>query len=169
MTVHTTYFAALDYDKVDPDEDDAIVSVVRWPAEWTEDLVERNLEALAPPEHLLDAYKRVEEAAEADDDIEDAKQTAWESVNFAERYRQHLISANLSSVLGTLREREHAGDIWLVCYEKDPEFCHRRLLADELTRGRKEGPVHHPEPGIDAEPQGIPDASLDAFRGGAQS
>lgn len=169
MTVHTTYFAALDYDKAEPAEDDAVVSVVRRPAGWTEDLVERNLEALAPPEQLLDAYKRVEEAAEADDDCENPQETAWESVNFTDRYREHLLANSLSSVLGSLREREHAGDIWLVCYEKDPQHCHRRLLADELTRGRKDDPVHHPEPGVDAEPSGIPDASLDAFRGGAQS
>lgn len=167
MTVHTTYFAALDHDLVEPNEEDYVVGIVRYMADWAEDVVDRNIDALAPPERVLDAYKTVEEAAEADDSIQNPNRVAWNSTNFEQQYRDYLTSANLSSVLGTLRAREQSGDIWLVCYEKDPRYCHRRLLAQEMTRGREASPVHHPEPG---EPQdgteGVPDARLDQFQDG---
>lgn len=165
MTVHTTYFAAIDYDKVDPEPDDLLLGVVRHPQDWTSELVDRNSQSLAPPEPLLEAYKSVEETAEEDDDISNPSEVAWSSVKFADQYREYLVSANLASVLGTLREREKESDIWLVCYEKDPQFCHRRLLAEELTRGREETPVHHPEPGLEAgQEDSVPDARLDDFQ-----
>lgn len=165
MTVHTTYFAAIDHGKVDPKPEDLLLGVVRRPQDWMTSLVDKNSEALGPPVDLLEAYKSVEETAEADDDISNPSEVAWSSVQFAEQYREYLVSANLASVLGTLREREQESDIWLVCYEKDPQFCHRRLLAEELTRGREETPVHHPEPGLEAEQEdSVPDARLDDFQ-----
>jgi len=147
MTLHTTYFAALDHDLVTPNEDDLVVSVVRRPAGWTEDLVERNIQSLGPPENLLDAVKNVEAAAEDDEDIDDPRRVAWSSTDFAVRYQNHLLSSRRHSVVSQLRQdlRDHDG-VWLVCYEKDPTHCHRRLLADELLRGRDTEPIHHPEP-----------------------
>jgi len=172
VTVHTTYFAALDYEKVTPGEDAVVLGVVRKPHEWVEDLVDRNVPAVAPPEELLDTLKRVEAAVEADDDVADATATAWESVRFGKQYREHLRDGLLDDVLGMLREHDRDGDLWLVCYERDPRHCHRRILADELTRGRDVEPVHHPEPGVDVEENseeraGTPNARLDAFAEGS--
>jgi len=170
VTVHTTYFAALDYEKVTPAEDAVVLGVVRQPHGWVEDLVDRNVPAVAPPDALLDALKRVEAAAEDDDGIEDATATAWTSVGFADQYRDHLREDRLDDVLGTLREHDREGELWLVCYERDPRFCHRRILASELTRGRDVEPVHHPEPGVDDERDErsrTPNARLDAFAEGS--
>jgi len=167
MTIHTTYFAALDHDLVEPDDDHLVAGVVRRPADWTRDLVDRNIQSVAPPEDLLDAVKTVEEAADSDDDIDDPRRVAWSSTDFAVRYQSHLLSARLDRVLGQLRtdEREQ-GAVWLVCYEKDPAFCHRRLLADELARGRTDDPVHHPEPDSSIETETTAHASLSDFDGG---
>lgn len=131
MSVRTTYFSALSHDIVTPDANAEVFSVVRKPAEWTEQLVDRNVPAVAPPEHLLNAYKRVETAAEEDGESEPSR-VAWESVNFSERYHKHLDSASLRSVLASLRATAQRTTLWLVCYEKDEQWCHRRLLAERL-------------------------------------
>lgn len=167
MTLHTTYFAALDHNLVEPEDDDLIVGVVRRPAGWTEDLVDRNIQSLGPPEYLLGAVKNVEEAADSDDDINEPRRVAWSSTDFAVRYQNHLLSSSIHNVVSQLRQdlRDH-DDVWLVCYEKDPTYCHRRLLADELVRGRDEDPVHHPEPQTTNEDDEPQFTSLDAFQGG---
>jgi uncharacterized protein YeaO (DUF488 family) len=131
MTVRTTYFSALSHGLVEPDTDAKVFAVVREPAAWTEQLVDRNVPAVAPPEELLDAFKRVEEAA-AENGEDDPSRVAWESVQFAERYREHLDSHALRPVLASLRATAQRATLWLVCYEKDERWCHRRLLADRL-------------------------------------
>jgi uncharacterized protein YeaO (DUF488 family) len=169
MTIHTTYFSALEHDYVDPDDDSYIVAVVRNPADWVHDLVDRPLEQLAPPKQLQDAVEGVEDAATADEDVDHPTRFAWKTTDFEQQYRDNLTSARLSSVLGTLRAREERGDIWLVSYQKDPLYCHRRILASELTRGRERDPVHHPEPGTeeDVDEDRLPDARLDEFQEGS--
>lgn len=135
MTVRTTYFGALG-SVVEPDESDQVLGVVRYPHDFVEGAVDRNVHALAPPENLLQAFKAVEGAAENDGDVPNPARTAWEQVNFESRYRDHLAKSGQQQVLENVRERlrEHV-DVWLVCWEKDVRYCHRRLLADVLVDG----------------------------------
>ncbi|MFC7047320.1 DUF488 domain-containing protein [Halobacteriaceae archaeon GCM10025711] len=133
MTIHTTYAAALQHGKVEPGEDDLVVGVVRHPAPWFLDSVDRNVEALGPPEKLLSAFKKVEEAADA--------ATAWESVSYESRYLAHLQEdASARHAADHLLERSQDRDVWLVCYEADERYCHRRLLRQHLTGD--DGTVH---------------------------
>ncbi|MFD1641451.1 DUF488 family protein [Halohasta litorea] len=129
MTVRTTYFWALSNQEAEPAADDVVYSVVRYTQDWIDDLVERNIDALAPPSDLLDAYKQVEDAAE-EDGYSNPSQVAWESVNFAERYQQHLTTVD--QVVDVVAEQAAETTVWLVCWEKDDRYCHRRLLADAI-------------------------------------
>ena len=131
MSVRTTYFAALSHGHVDPASDASVFGVVRKSTDWIDEIVDRNVPAVAPPEELLDAYKKVERAAEENDERQ-PQRVAWESVNFAERYRSHLDTNGVSQVLSALRDRADESTLWLVCFEKDDRWCHRRLLAERL-------------------------------------
>ncbi len=132
--VRTTYFSALANGMVTPDPDDRVFGVVRHLQDWIADesIIDRNIEAVAPPEDLLDAYKTVSEAASKDDTVDNSRRLAWEQVKFENRYRSHLERNCIQQVLDTLRRRCEDSTVWLVCYEKSDQYCHRRLLADEL-------------------------------------
>ena len=131
MTVRTTYFSALSNGQADPADNDLVYAVVRYTQEWIDELVDRNIDTLAPPSELLDAYKTVEEAAE-EDGHSNPSQIAWESVSFADRYRQYLAD-HAENVVDTVAEEAAETTVWLVCWEKDDRYCHRRLLADEIA------------------------------------
>ncbi|MEA1930339.1 MAG: DUF488 domain-containing protein [Euryarchaeota archaeon] len=129
MTVRTTYFWALSNQEAEPAADDVVYSVVRYTQDWIDDLVERNIDALAPPSDLLDAYKRVEDAAEEDGHANPSR-IAWESVSFEDRYQQYLTTVD--NVVDAVAEQAADTTVWLVCWEKDDRYCHRRLLADAI-------------------------------------
>ncbi|WP_435143680.1 DUF488 family protein, N3 subclade [Halobaculum sp. P14] len=144
-TVRTTYFGGFG-SVVEPDHDAVVVGVVRYPQEFVEDVVDRNIPALAPPPTLLDAYKAVEQAAERDE-ARRPSAIAWDSIDFEQRYREFLTNAGQQQVLGTLRSRlEDDTPVWLVCWEKDATYCHRRLLADVLADSLDVDIVHSPDP-----------------------
>jgi hypothetical protein len=95
-------------------------------------------------------------------------------VNFEERYRAHLAKSGQQQVLENVRERVRDGlDVWLVCWEKDVRYCHRRLLADVLVDGLDVDVEHYPAPeeiedpepedDVDDEPRPV---SLSDFNGG---
>lgn len=146
MTVHTTYFGAIG-SFVEPVEQDLVLGVVRHPHDFVTRVVDRNIPALAPPADLLEAFKTVEEAAERDG-LDNPSRAAWKSVGAAERYLTYLDRVGQSQVLNEVRGevRSRTGDVWLVCWERDVRFCHRRLLADVLVRPLAVEVEHHPDP-----------------------
>lgn len=128
--VVTAYFSGVQ--AAAPAESALLLGVVRRPQDFIAEVVDRNAPVLGPPEGLLDAYKNVEQAAEADG-AADPERVAWTSVNFRERYLDHLDRSGPRTVLADLREVLADGrDVWLVCWEKRATFCHRRLLAAVL-------------------------------------
>ena len=157
MTVRTTYFSALSNQQVEPAADDVVYSVVRYTQDWINDLVERNIDALAPPSGLLDAYKRVEEAAEEDGHANPSR-IAWESVSFEERYRRHL--ATVEQVVDVVAEQAADTTVWLVCWEKDDRYCHRRLLADAILDQLDESGLRLTSTGIG---RTCPECGIDAI------
>ena len=173
MSVRTTYFGGLG-SVVEPDEDDDVLGVVRYPQDFVDRVVDRNVPALAPPEQLLQAFKAVEGAAEDDENVLNASAVAWENVDFEDRYRSHLAKNGQQQVLENVREHVRDGlDVWLVCWEKDVRYCHRRLLADVLVDGLDVDVEHYPAPDeiedpepedhVDDEPRPV---SLSDFNGG---
>ena len=60
----------------------------------------------------------------------------WEE--FERRYLFHIQKPELSSKLTELIDLALAQDITLLCREESPERCHRRLLAEECKKIKKE-------------------------------
>ncbi|WP_049901921.1 DUF488 domain-containing protein [Natrinema sp. J7-1] len=172
MTVRTTYFGGLN-SSFEPADGDAVFGVVRYPQDFVERITNRNIPAVAPPEELLNAYKTVQEAA-GDNGEPNPAAIAWNSVDFERRYRQHLERAGPQEVIGELTDRARDRDIWLVCWEKDARWCHRRLLADAGVAQLEDVEiVHHPDPSTipvdtgddDPDTDDDPDATLTDFAG----
>jgi len=77
---------------------------------------DEHLVELAPPPKLVGDYYR--------------RGLPWESYEM--EYRSFL--GKREAMLYLLAERAHEYDITLLCKEETPEFCHRRILAEELLR-----------------------------------
>ncbi|MCU4743389.1 DUF488 family protein [Natronoglomus mannanivorans] len=168
MTVRTCYFGGLN-SSFEPADDADVFGVVRYPQDFVERLTDRNIPAVAPPEDLLNAYKAVEEAAESNGDPNPAA-IAWSSVRYESRYLAYLERTGPQVVLEELRERARERDVWLICWEKDARWCHRRLLANEIVADLEEiDVIHHPDPstipidGKETDEETSPDASLTDF------
>lgn len=168
MTVHTTYFGGLN-SLVHPTDDALVLGVVRHPKDFVLRVTDRNVPAVAPPDDLLNATKTVEKAADRDG-VANPSAAAWRTVGFEERYRDHLAGVGQQQVLKELRERAEHGDLWLVCWEKNPRYCHRRVLAEVLLEDLDDEVAHHPDPSefeeVENEQEGPKLASLTEFSGG---
>lgn len=168
--VITTYFGGVG-NVAEPAPGDVVFGVVRYPRDFIDRVVDRNIPALAPPEDLLDAYKAVEDAADRDD-FGTPSAVAWSSVSFEDRYRSYLTRSGPQQVLDELRDDLQDGrTIWLVCWERDVRYCHRRLLADVLADPLGVDVEHVPSPAeIETEADDSDDeprpASLTEFNGG---
>lgn len=115
MVIYTSYFAKLKYK---PDNLTA-VSIARFTPSWASDVKSYTL--LAPTTNLLLGYKegRVDQEA-----------------YISEYKRETLYRKPVPKILEDLlqlKEEEHEGVV-LYCYEKPPQFCHRHIVADHLTR-----------------------------------
>ena len=144
MTIHTTYFGGLS--QYGPAAEADVFGVVRYPKDFVERVTDRNISAVAPPDDLLNAYKTVEEAAEEIGEP-NPPAIAWNSVDYERRYLEYLERDGPQVAIDELADRARERDIWLVCWEKDARWCHRRLLANVVVERLEEGDVvHHPDP-----------------------
>ena len=76
------------------------------------------LQILAPPAKLIgDYYKRG---------------LPWKK--FEQKYLDYIRSLNVQPEVQKLAEQSLDSVITLLCVEESPEFCHRRLLAEECKR-----------------------------------
>jgi uncharacterized protein YeaO (DUF488 family) len=120
-----TYHAALQHGHVDPAEGDVVLGVVREQMYGFQNQVERNCATLAPPEELLTEFKRVAE--------EVGHNPAVDKVNFRDQYHAHLENDEQQEEIHEIVELVKEGKtVWLVCYEGEDKFCHRRLLKSEI-------------------------------------
>jgi uncharacterized protein YeaO (DUF488 family) len=135
-TLDHSYVAALQHDLADLPPGARKVGVVRRPTPWFHAAVDENVDALAPPEALLEAFQERREDLEMQGlCTEGAHNAAWDELDFAARYRDHLNDAPAArEALDALEQRLAAGeDLVLVCYENtEQKRCHRTLLMDEL-------------------------------------
>lgn len=128
MSVRTAYARGLQEGSIKPDPEDLVLGVVNYEMYGIDEVIDRNVDSLAPPEDLFEAYKRVEEAAD--------REIAWRSVRFEDRYLDHLESdPSARHALEHIAEIAAGRTVWFVCYEADERFCHRRLLRTFLTGG----------------------------------
>ena len=76
------------------------------------------MQELSPPSNLLgDYYKR---------------RLSWE--DFEKRYKEYLQNKNIEVIVRKLAIRSIENDITILCIEDNPEFCHRRILAEECKK-----------------------------------
>ncbi|MFB6270980.1 MAG: DUF488 family protein, partial [Halobacterium sp.] len=126
-----TYVAALQHDTAEIPADATLVGVVRRPTGWFSGAVDENVPAVAPPEDVLDDAKaRESELAERGVGDAEANRRAWDDVDFAARYRDHLATDAARAAVDDLAARLRSGEsLALVCFENtDEKRCHRTIL-----------------------------------------
>lgn len=123
--IKTTYFGALASGRVEPDANDAVYSVVNYIPEELLELVDVNMAHLSPPQSIFGPYKEMED--------EMGKEEAWEKSKFEIIYKDYLhTNPEAQRQLRQVAAKAKVRDVWLVCYEKDDTYCHRRLLKEFL-------------------------------------
>jgi hypothetical protein len=131
-----SYSKAIQEGYVEPDEDDAVIGVVRKRTPWFAD-VDENCPSLAPDPDLLDDFHDKRDELEERDDLDDveAHNKAAVAVNFRERYHRRIQTPDAKVRMDDIESMiENGRDVWLICYESDKpdeserKFCHRRIL-----------------------------------------
>ena len=137
--IFDTYVAALQHDLTSLPSDARRVGVVRKPTPWFHGVVDENRPALGPSDDLLDEFQtRRDEFGLQGMCDEGAHNAAWEELDFAERYRDHLDTDEARAAISELSDLLDSGtDVALVCYENtDSKRCHRTILRDVLEDER---------------------------------
>lgn len=125
MPIETTYFRALSSGGVEPEENDMVYGVVNYINDSLLQLVDKNLMFLAPPDRVFMKYKELEE--------EIGKEKAWEESNFPIIYEDYLYTeGEARRQAKRVKAKSIVRTVWLVCYEKDDTYCHRRLLKSHI-------------------------------------
>ncbi|AFK18647.1 hypothetical protein E6P09_07680 [Haloferax mediterranei ATCC 33500] len=140
MSVRGTYFTALANGEAIPAGRDRVFAIVRDVPEWAEDLIDRAVPHLAPPESLEKARRRVEEAAEKDDDVDDALAVSWRSTDYETRFQTYLRSSGARQVLSKVQSDAEERAVWLVSWRADDLYDHRRIVLAELRQRTQDGP-----------------------------
>lgn len=137
-----TYAAAIQHDLVDLPEGTLKLGVVRKPTSWFHPRVDENEPALGPPEELFEEFRvRYDHLQTEGLSDHDAHNTAWEDVDYDQRYRSYLRESEearqaIQEVIDRLME---GTDVALVCFENtEQKRCHRTLLKDEIERSLTE-------------------------------
>ena len=124
-----SYSKALEEGYDQPDEDDAVIGVVQKRTPWFAD-VDANWPSLAPGDDLLDDFHdKRDELEQRDLDDTEAHNKAAVAVDFRERYHRRLQCPDAKMRMEDIETMiENGRDVWLICYESEPKFCHRRIL-----------------------------------------
>lgn len=122
--IRDTYLAQLQHNNIQVQNQDICFGVVRRPMYGIEKLVDRNIPSLAPPQHLLDLYKKIKK--------QKGTETAWEKTKYKQRYLESLSINDLTNIKN--KSKNIQGDLYLVCYCGDRKYCHRRLLKEKLDQ-----------------------------------
>lgn len=123
--IRTTYFGALASGKVQPDDEDVVYSIVNYIPKELLELVDMNMVYLAPPDRIFTKYKKLED--------EVGKEEAWERSKFELMYEDYLhTEPEAKRQAKQVAAKAKVRTVWLVCYEKNEEYCHRRLLKEHI-------------------------------------
>ncbi len=55
-------------------------------------------------------------------------------VEFRQIFARHMRTAEAQADLQTAADLAHGGGVCLLCYERQPDFCHRSIVADALAQ-----------------------------------
>ena len=154
-----TYVAALQHGLVEPPASTRRIGVVRTTARWSHgvlgssgdptgcenrsrfsNVVDENRPTLGPPRDLLGEFQtRKEDLKRRGLCDEGAHNSAWEELDFEERYREHLDADDARTAVAALADLLDDGtDVALVCYENtDSKRCHRTILRNVVESMRE--------------------------------
>lgn len=125
MPIETTYFGALSSGEVEPGPNDEVYGVVNHINDSLLELIDVNLMWLSPPKRIFVKYKEMES--------EMGREKAWEESNFPLIYEDYLYTTGYAREQAKrVKAKSKVRVVWLVCYEKDDTYCHRRLLKEYI-------------------------------------
>lgn len=123
-------------------DSETAIAVISDPTGGIVEVSDEYMPSLGMPEEILNEFRKTRAELDIDDDIE-RHNTAASQVKLEERYKKHLKeNEDATKKVTELSERVQNGeDITLVCFEKQPKWCHRHILKEQvkqLLEDRKE-------------------------------
>lgn len=117
----------------DTDELGTTIAVVTDPTGGITDAADEFIPELGMPEDELNLFRSTRSELNFDDGVK-RHNTAVEEVNLEQRYRDYIQSnSEAQERVSELAERVSNGEtITLVCFEKDPKWCHRHILKEHI-------------------------------------
>lgn len=113
------------------------IAVVTEPTGGITDVTDEFIPVLGMPEEELNVFRQRRSKLEEEitDDVKRHNQAANE-VNLEQRYRSHITSdTDAKREIDQLIERVRDGEtITLVCFEKQPKWCHRHVLKEHIEK-----------------------------------
>lgn len=109
------------------------IAVVSDPTGQITEVCDEFMPELGMPEDELNNFRFTRSNLDIDDDIKKHNKAA-EKVELETKYRSYLNSdANAQEKIDKICERLKDGEnITLVCFEKEPKWCHRHILVEYI-------------------------------------
>lgn len=109
------------------------IAVVSDPTGQITEVCDEYIPELGMPEDELNNFRFIRSNLDIDDDIKRHNKAA-EKVELERKYKSYLNSdSNAQKRIQEICERLKDGEnITLVCFEKDPKWCHRHILVDYI-------------------------------------
>ena len=120
-----------EYTETDVDEFGTTIAVVTEPTGGITDVCDEFIPSLGMPEDLLNQFREVRSDLDIDDDIQRHNEAAQE-VQLEEQYKKYVKENEIAAAeIESLCQRVQEGEkITVVCFEKEPKWCHRHVLTD---------------------------------------
>lgn len=109
------------------------IAVVTDPTGGILDVCDEHIEELGMPEKLLNNFRSVRSDLDIDDDVK-RHNRAIEITGINKEYKSYIknnkkAQEKISNIVNRIEKGEK---ITLVCFEKEPKWCHRHLLVEEI-------------------------------------
>lgn len=129
-------------DFVDTEEEDELgttVAVVSDPTGGITDVSDEFIPELGMPENELNNFRKVRSSLDIEDSVE-RHNRAVEMTEIDKKYSNYIekdddAQKKISNLCDRIRKGEK---ITLVCFEKQPKWCHRHLLVDKIKNRLKD-------------------------------
>lgn len=111
------------------------IAVVTEPTGGITEVCDEFIPELGMPKGILNEFRKVRSNIESTDDVTKHNKAAAE-VNIEEKYRSYLKNnVDANEQVESLCDRIVSGEkITLVCFEKEPKWCHRHILKQEIEK-----------------------------------
>lgn len=109
------------------------IAVVSDPTGQILDVTDEYIPELGMPMDLLNELRERRASLNIEDDVK-RHNTAVKTLRLEKKYRNHVSSDEAKQKIEELVGRVNNGEnITLVCFEKEPKWCHRYILVDIIT------------------------------------